>query len=67
VRYLIRMIPLLVAMTVALAGLQLYYGVASLYRHAWPFAALYLLCGIAGLALATALWRARRSLRSPES
>jgi uncharacterized membrane protein len=56
---------LLVALTLALAILQLYYAAVSVARQAWPFAVIYTLCGVGGLALSTALWRARRAQRPP--
>jgi hypothetical protein len=56
---------LLVALTLALAVLQLYYAAVSVARQAWPFAVIYTLCGVGGLALSTALWRARRAQRPP--
>jgi hypothetical protein len=54
--------PLLAALTLAFGGLHLYYGIVAARAGNWPFALFYAVFGIAGIALAVALWRVRRQI-----
>jgi hypothetical protein len=57
------LVPLLVLLTAGFALFQLFlFGIALRVRD-WPMAGMYLVMGIAGVAIASSLWRtARRRL-----
>ena len=60
--------PILCLLTGAFALYQLWVAGIALRVRNWPFAAFYLLFGLAGLAVTTALWRHRRGLsRAPRT
>jgi hypothetical protein len=60
----IKLIPLLVAIIGLFALLQLYTGIMYGVNANYPFAALYIVLGFAGAALARALWVQRRTFGS---
>jgi len=53
-------LPLLAALTTAFGLYQLFLAGISLRVHSLAFALLYAVMGIGGLALSSALWRARK-------
>ncbi|MDF1502529.1 hypothetical protein [Roseisolibacter sp. H3M3-2] len=57
--------PILCLLTGAFALYQLWVAGIALRVQNWAFAAFYLVFGLAGLAVTTALWRLRRGLRPP--
>lgn len=61
-RLLYRLVPLLVALVVVFAAYHVYAAVFAIRLRNWPFAAFYALFSLAGLALARALWSARRQI-----
>jgi hypothetical protein len=61
-RLLYRLVPLLVALVVVFAGYHVYAALFAMRRGNWPFAAFYALFSLAGLALARALWSARKQI-----
>ena len=61
-RILFRLAPVLVLATVAFALLYLWAGVTALRQGNLPFAAFYGLFALGGIALANALWNARRKI-----
>ena len=68
-RVLYRLTPLLVAIVVVFAAYHAYAVVFAARRGAWAFAVFYGVFSVAGLALARALWNARkqidRQMRAP--
>lgn len=56
--------PLLILITTGFALNYLYAAVVHARARSWPFAGFYALLGVAGLALAIALWRGRRQARA---
>jgi hypothetical protein len=64
-RYALALTPILVILAFGFAGIQLYYALALLRAGNFPFAGIYSLMGIGGIALGIALWRARRKFRPP--
>ena len=58
-----RLIPLLIAIIVVFALLQLYTAIMALTQRAYPVAALNIVFSFAGLALARALWINRAKFR----
>ena len=59
-RLLYRLVPLLVCVTLVFAAYHVYGAVLAARVRNWPFAAFYTVFSLAGLALARALWSARR-------
>jgi len=64
-RYALALTPILVIIAFGFGVLQLYYALALLRAGNYPFAAIYSLMGIGGIALGIALWRTRRKFRPP--
>ena len=64
-RFALALTPLLVVLAFGFGGLQLYTAVAALRVGNFPFAAIYALMGIGGVALGIALWRARKKFGPP--
>lgn len=60
----IKLVPVLLVIVVIFALLQLYQAIALLRAGSYPFAALYAVLAIAGLALARGLWVQRRKMQS---
>jgi hypothetical protein len=60
--------PIVALLTGAFALYQLWVAGVALRLERWGFAVFYLVFGLAGLAVTTALWRLRRGLpgRPPE-
>ena len=56
-------VPLLVVVTAAFGLYQLFVAGIALRTKAYPFALLYAVMGLAGLAVASALWRTGKRLR----
>lgn len=65
VRLLLILVPVLVLVTGAFALYQLWVAGIALRTQNWPFAAFYLVFGLAGLAVSSGLWRLRRGMRRP--
>ena len=61
-RLLYRLVPLLVALVVVFAAYHVYAAIFAMRLGNWPFAAFYALFSLAGLALARALWTARKQI-----
>lgn len=57
-----RLVPFLLVLIVAFALYQLYFAFILASRSEWPYAALYLVMAMAGVALARALWLNRQKL-----
>lgn len=64
-RLLFALVPVLVLLTGGFALYQLWVAGLALRMQNWPFAAFYLVFGLAGLAVTTGLWRLRRGMRRP--
>ena len=64
-RYALVLTPILVIVAFGFGGLQLYYALALLRAGNFPFAGIYCLMGIGGIALGIALWRTRRKFGPP--
>ena len=64
-RFALALTPILVILAFGFGGLQLYYALALLRARNFPFAAIYCLMGIGGIALGIALWRTRSKFRPP--
>ena len=62
-RLLRALLPVLALVTGCFALYQLWVAGIALRRANYPFAAFYLLFGLGGLAVSTALWRHRRGVR----
>lgn len=62
-RLLLAATPALAALTGLFGVFHLYVGAIALQQRAWFSATLYALLGVAGLALATGLWRVRQRVR----
>jgi hypothetical protein len=60
------LLPLLVLVTTVFGLYQLFVAGIALRVHAYPFALLYAVMGVAGLAVASALWRTSKGRRAPE-
>ena len=58
------LLPLLVLVTTAFGLYQLFVAGIALRVHAYPFALLYAVMGVAGLAVASALWRTSKGRRA---
>lgn len=63
----VKLIPFLVAIIGLFALLQLYTAIMYAAHSNYPFAALYIVLGFAGVALARALWVQRRKFGAPKS
>jgi hypothetical protein len=61
-RLLYRLVPLLVSVTLVFAAYHVYGAVLAARMGNWPFAAFYALFSLAGIALARALWSARKTI-----
>jgi O-antigen/teichoic acid export membrane protein len=61
-RLLYRLVPLLVCVTLVFAAYHVYGAVLAARAHNWPFVVFYALFSLAGVALARALWSARRTI-----
>ena len=61
-RLLYRLVPLFVCITLVFAAYHVYGAVLAARVRNWPFAAFYAVFSFAGLALARALWSARKSI-----
>ncbi|MGZ8376504.1 MAG: hypothetical protein ACXWZS_06600 [Gemmatirosa sp.] len=64
-RIFLTLVPVLALVTGAFALYQLWAAGIAMRMQNWPFAAFYVLFGLAGLAVSTALWRLRRGVPRP--
>jgi hypothetical protein len=64
-RLFVALVPILVLVTGAFALYQLWVAGVALRMQNWPFAAFYVVFGLAGLAVSNGLWRLRKGLRRP--
>jgi hypothetical protein len=60
----LKLIPILLVIVVLFSLLQLYTAVVYTIRGSYPFAALYAVLSIAGLAIARGLWVQKRNIQS---
>ena len=61
-RLLYRLVPVLVCVTLAFSLYHVYGVVLAARAGNWPFAVFYAVFSLAGVALALALWNARKSI-----
>jgi hypothetical protein len=64
-RYALALTPLLVAFAFGFGLYQLYLALRFLRAGSYPFAAIWALMGVGGIALGIALWRTRKKFRPP--
>lgn len=64
-RVFLALVPVLVLVTGCFALFQLWAAGVAMRMQNWPFAAFYVVFGLAGLAVSSGLWRLRRGMPRP--